>query len=270
VDDIYVYTDIMIRKFSGHEPPIWDTEVEVVDYAGIDPSYTEGGDRFVFTHLKWGRLLSGTWCVAKEKAYILNRDPSSSEDYQYEMIRQVDSLKTKLGIPNNRIGVDASAGGHFWSIGERGSLKGWHAVNFAGPATEMVVSAQYHMRAEDGEPIVAKDLFHNATSELCFVGRYFLETGMLRGLDPDMIREMVQRKYERKNRKIIVESKRDMKQRIGKSPDLWDSFNIGIHVIRIDTGAIAGGAAIAVEAKKERDAWERLEKDLTPESNWNT
>ena len=67
--------------------------------------------------MKWGKLISGKWAIALEKQYVLNRRAGSQEDFQYEMIQQIHDLARKLGIPNQWIGVDASAGGIFWSIG---------------------------------------------------------------------------------------------------------------------------------------------------------
>jgi hypothetical protein len=234
----------------------------------VDPSYTEGGDRFVFTHLKYGLINTGQWVIGVENQYTLNRRKESEEDYQYEMIEQIVALKNKLGITNENIGVDASAGGIFWSIGEKGPLTNWLAVPFHGAATDRAISAQHELRNEDGTLKTGKEVFANRSSELCFVGRYFLDAGQIRGITPDLASEMCQRKFERKNRKIIVESKREMKKRIGKSPDLWDSFSIGVDVIRERFGAIAGGEAIAIKQQNERNAWAFLKQKLTLTSNW--
>ena len=249
-DDCTVVSDILLARHGALDKPIWDGAPK--DIAGIDPSYTEGGDRFVFSHMKWGKLISGKWAIALEKQYVLNRRAGSQEDFQYEMIQQIHDLSMKLGIPNQWMGVDASAGGIFWSIGERELLRGWHAVSFAGAASDLPVSAQYAMRNEaTGKPQVGKELFHNMSSELCFVSRYFLECEQLKGITPDLAWEMTQRKYVRRTRKIIIESKTDMKKRIGKSPDLFDSFSVGLFVARKVFGAMAGSEAM--EEKKRRN-----------------
>jgi hypothetical protein len=266
VDDTHVFTEILIKKHSGLEKAFWEGDPHNI--AGVDPSYTEGGDRFVFTHLKYGLINTGQWVIGVENQYTLNRRKESEEDYQYEMIEQIVALKNKLGITNENIGVDASAGGIFWSIGEKGPLTNWLAVPFHGAATDRAISAQHELRNEDGTLKTGKEVFANRSSELCFVGRYFLDAGQVRGITPDLASEMCQRKFERKNRKIIVESKREMKKRIGKSPDLWDSFSIGVDVIRERFGAIAGGEAIAIKQQNERNAWAFLKQKLTLTSNW--
>jgi hypothetical protein len=266
-DDCTVVSDILLSRHGALDKPIWDGTPK--DIAGIDPSYTEGGDRFVFTHMKWGKLISGKWAIALEKQYVLNRRAGSQEDFQYEMIQQIHDLSIKLGIPNQWMGVDASAGGIFWSIGERELLRGWHAVSFAGAASDLPVSAQYALRNEaTGKPQVGKELFHNMSSELCFVSRYFLECEQLKGVTPDLAWEMTQRKYVRRTRKIIIESKTDMKKRIGKSPDLFDSFSVGLFVARKVFGAMAGSEAIEEKKRKNKESFKELKQRLTLRENW--
>lgn len=266
-DDCTIVSDILLARHGALDKPIWDGTPK--DIAGIDPSYTEGGDRFVFTHMKWGKLISGKWAIALEKQYVLNRRAGSQEDFQYEMIQQIHDLSIKLGIPNQWMGVDASAGGIFWSIGERELLRGWHAVSFAGAASDLPVSAQYAMRNEaTGKPQVGKELFHNMSSELCFVSRYFLECEQLKGVTPDLAWEMTQRKYVRRTRKIIIESKTDMKKRIGKSPDLFDSFSVGLFVARKVFGAMAGSEAIEEKKRLNKESFKQLKQRLTLRENW--
>jgi hypothetical protein len=266
-DDSTVVSDILLARHGALDKPIWDGTPK--DIAGVDPSYTEGGDRFVFSHIKYGKLISGKWAIALEKQYVLNRRAGSQEDFQYEMIQQIYDLARKLGIPNQWIGVDASAGGIFWSIGERELLTGWHAVSFAGAASDLPVSAQYAMRNEvTGKPQVGKELFHNMSSELCFVSRYFLECEQLKGITPDLAWEMTQRKYARRTRKIIIESKTDMKKRIGKSPDLFDSFSVGLFVARKVFGAMAGSEAIEEKKRLNKEGFKKLKQSLTLRTRW--
>ena len=105
-------------------------------------------------------------------------------------------------------------------------------------------------------------------SELCFVGRYFVENEQLKGVTPDLAWEMTQRKYVRRQRKIIIESKTDMKKRIGKSPDLFDSFAVGLFVVRKVFGAMAGSEAIAEIKQKNREGFKKIKQRLTLRSNW--
>lgn len=266
-DDSTIVSDVLLSRHGALDKPIWDGTPK--DFAGVDPSYTEGGDRFVFTHLKYGKIIGGQWAIGVEKQYVLNRKANSQEDFQYEMIGQIKGLSDELGIPTRSIGVDASAGGIFWSIGERESLRGWHAVSFAGAASDLPVSAQYALRNEDtGKPQVGKELFHNMSSELCFVARYFIECEQLKGVSADLAWEMTQRKYVRRTRKIMIESKTDMKKRIGKSPDLFDSFAVGLFVARKIFGAMAGSESISEKKRIDKEGFSNLKRSLTLRRNW--
>jgi hypothetical protein len=142
-------------------------------------------------------------------------------------------------------------------------------VSFAGAASDLPVSAQYAMRNEvTGKPQVGKELFHNMASELCFAARYFLECEQLKGISPDLAWEMTQRKYVRRTRKIIIESKTDMKKRIGKSPDLFDSFAVGLFVARKVFGAMAGSEAIEEKKRLNKETFKKLKQALTIKKNW--
>jgi hypothetical protein len=142
-------------------------------------------------------------------------------------------------------------------------------VSFAGAASDLPVSAQYAMRNEvTGKPQVGKELFHNMASELCFAARYFLECEQLKGITPDLAWEMTQRKYVRRTRKIIIESKTDMKKRIGKSPDLFDSFAVGLFVARKVFGAMAGSEAIEEKKRLNKETFKKLKQALTIKKNW--
>jgi len=105
-------------------------------------------------------------------------------------------------------------------------------------------------------------------SELCFVARYFLECEQLKGITPDLAWEMTQRKYARRTRKIIIESKTDMKKRIGKSPDLFDSFAVGLFVARKVFGAMAGSEAIAEKKRLNTESFKKLKQSLTLRRQW--
>jgi hypothetical protein len=105
-------------------------------------------------------------------------------------------------------------------------------------------------------------------SELCFAARYFLECEQLKGITPDLAWEMTQRKYVRRTRKIIIESKTDMKKRIGKSPDLFDSFAVGLFVARKVFGAMAGSEAIEEKKRINKETFKKLKQSLTLKTKW--
>lgn len=73
-------------------------------------------------------------------------------------------------------------------------------------------------------------------SELWYVGREFIRSGQLKGLQPDIVTEMVARTYEETGGVVRVESKDDMKLRTKKSPDIADSLFLTLHIARMRHG----------------------------------
>jgi hypothetical protein len=72
--------------------------------------------------------------------------------------------------------------------------------------------------------------------------------GQIRGLPEDLIEELCQRKWHPKNHSATcacVEEKADMKKRLGRSPDLADTFVILVEV------AILNGLLDVVEIRRD-------------------
>jgi hypothetical protein len=255
-DDTRVFTEVLIQKHHGTDPVEWVYGTKPHQIAGIDPNYTSGGDRFIFTHAEYGKALNGLWTLNIVHQYNLLRPKDrSEEEYAYVMIEEIVKLRDKLGIRNENMAVDASAGGLFWAIGERGPLKGWLNVDFAGSPSDKPLSAAEKLLNDEGEEVSPKELFVNRTTELMFALRYLLESNQLRGISPDLASEMVRRRFERRNKKLIIEGKKDYKKRMGKSPDLCDSVEIAFSLVRERYGAIAGGIAIEEQQERDREAW---------------
>jgi hypothetical protein len=75
----------------------------------------------------------------------------------------------------------------------------------------------------------------NRVTELWFGAKEFLQNGQLRGIGPDLAREMTSRNYDTRksgSMKVVVESKTDMKARIGRSPDVADAAFVMLDVVR--------------------------------------
>jgi hypothetical protein len=70
---------------------------------------------------------------------------------------------------------------------------------------------------------LCKEHYVKLVTEFWFSVRYTVEAGQLRGLTEETMEEFCQREWDRvKDDKIELETKNDMKERIGRSPDLAD------------------------------------------------
>ena len=95
-------------------------------------------------------------------------------------------------------------------------------------------------------PIKGSDKYTNRVTELWFSGVEYMRAGQLKGVVPDLAKEMTGRKYNTTGGgKVTVEPKRDYKLRLGRSPDLADAFFLGLDLARqklgIHAGSLVGG-----------------------------
>ena len=91
------------------------------------------------------------------------------------------------------------------------------------------------------------------------MGVEFLRAGQLKGINADLARELCSRKYSTMSGgKLVVEPKKDMKARMGKSPDLADAACLMLDLCRHRLGAYAG-AKLAVT---RGDGWQKIAKKL--------
>jgi hypothetical protein len=70
------------------------------------------------------------------------------------------------------------------------------------------------------------DKYVNRVTELWFMARLLIQTGICRGINPksNYYQQLIKRRYSRSGKKYQIEPKRDMKKRIGRSPDDADAF----------------------------------------------
>lgn len=273
VDVSRVLNAPLITKYKAAEkecdlPGYWAESP--IRLATIDPSYTEGGDKFMYFPSLWGqRADDGIWTLHYLDPIALNKaadfvDKKEEQDFHYKMIGAIKARISADGVDPKNMAVDASAGGLFWSMGEREGLRGWLPVDFGGAASELPVSYQENMMDAKGEPKKARELFANKVSELWYVFRHFLETNQIRGMHPDQIWEMCRRKKRDRAGKIMLESKRDMKARIHRSPDTADAGVLGLELVRQRYGAVAGGAAKIEHQRQKKAQWDAFLKKLDP------
>jgi hypothetical protein len=107
-------------------------------------------------------------------------------------------------------------------------------VQFGGKASDRRVSANSRLTGEE--------LYTNRVSELWFVGKEFLRTKQLSGITGDLAKEMCARRFDMvkgNGLRMRVETKVDLKARLGSSPDLADAAFITLDLARQRHGLVA-------------------------------
>jgi hypothetical protein len=91
----------------------------------------------------------------------------------------------------------------------------------------------------------ANERYADRVSELWYVGQEFLRNYQLKGVTPELAKELTARHYvtvkHSSGLRIRVESKADMASRTQKSPDVADAAMILVDLCRTRLGAIPGG-----------------------------
>jgi len=262
-----VYNDSEIVQSGATRKVDWAGTPTIV--AGLDPAFTNGGDRTILYTGKVGYASNGHYVFEFGSHYSINDDATNKAiPRTYQVVRQVRDLCKKLNIAPSNLTVDSTgAGAPFCDV-----LAGeWSAainrVSFGGVATNKKVSAN--------SKLVGSELYFNRVSELWFVGKEFMRTRQIFGISPDLAQEMTSRHYDLVkggSLKMKLEPKADFKARFGRSPDLADAAFLALEGARGIHGLIATDPPIEDEAsalrKRPRKSFVSLNDALiNPEVN---
>lgn len=225
----------------------WKREPEM--FTSLDPAFTAGGDRAVASFGKWGECTDGkTRLMLTEQVEIREDVTDTKTPFDFQIARQWMAMARERGIPPSNAAFDATgAGMSFGSIVSQIWSPQVFAMQFGGSPTDRVVSSS--------ESTPCSEVYFNRVAEIWFQGKEFVRSGQIRGITSRLASELTERKRVDKDRRARVESKRDMKLRMNKSPDHADSFLIMVDLIRERRGWVAGdyGSGMRHMAKDGQD-----------------
>lgn len=230
-----IYTEAEMIKSHAMEDVKFRGPTEII--AGVDPAFTNGGDRTVMYTLRVGYFENGQYGVKFEDYHQLNDDASNKAvPRTYQIVHQIIDKCKKLKIKPDNLAVDATgAGAPFCDVLAGEWSDQFLRVQFGGKPSDKRVSMNSQRTGEE--------LYVNRVSELWFVGKEFMRTQQLRGIGPDLAKELTSREYEltksTNNLKVKIETKPDLKARLGKSPDLADAAMVALDCARQRHGLVA-------------------------------
>lgn len=226
-----IYTETEIVKYGADRPCTTWVEPPVI-VAALDPGFVHGGDRAALAIGKSG-IAVNVDTQTKQKVfeltnlYVLDEDITNKSISKVEWVVQLTKEKLrehKVDVRN--FAIDATGGGEpFGALIAREIGLGFINIKFSGRGSDMPVSRNDNRKG--------CDRFFNMASELWYVGRELVRTGQLKGLKPDVVAELVSRTYQEKAGVVQIESKKDMRLRTKKSPDLADAALMCLHVARV-------------------------------------
>ena len=249
-----IYTEADLVRGPASTRAAFDGPVTRV--AGLDPSFTAGGDRTIVYFGTVGpcqgvmTLQFDDWVTIKEDAF------SKTMPRSQQIARAFIAECRKRGVLPRAVGVDATGGGGPFCdmLAVEWGTSEFYRVNFGGPATQRRVSAI------DSDP--ARDRYYNRMSEIWYVGKELLRSGQLRNIGPDLAKEMVGRNYETTkagNIKIKVESKVDYRSRTGHSPDIADAAFVLVDLCR-ERHSLSGNERFEVNKVRHNTFFEKLRR----------
>lgn len=232
----------MINKGRARDVAIWVGDYTII--AALDPSW-EGQDRCVLRFFHVGEVIEKVIALALKEVVIIKVKISSPEPLHYQICRMVKTECEQRNVPSRRFGLDTTGeGGGLASI----MVREWgevHMFEFGGLASTEPIS--------ETNPKPANKEYDRKVTELHFRFATSVTAGQIRELDVETANEFCQRRYEMKGNIISLETKKIMKSRLHRSPDLSDNAVIG-HALARKLGLL-GNALAATHSARSRDKW---------------
>lgn len=227
-----VLTREMCLKFKAMDDVVW-ASTGTTKIGALDAAY--GGDRCVGGHIEFGTEVGG-------KTVIYIHPPQVVPVRQGPNMAPEDSIAEWVKVYCERNSI--SPENFFHDSTGRGSLgtalaRIWSAqcnpVEFGGAPTERPVSLDmfiYDDKTRQRRLRTCREHYIKFVTELWFSVRYAIEAGQIRNLPEEVMEEGCMREWDKKNDKIELETKLDMKERVGRSPDLMDWLSICVEGAR--------------------------------------
>lgn len=267
-----VLSDQIITTFKCKEKAIW-TE-RFTKFACLDPAFTADGDKCVLQFGKRGMTeieaanedeekrvkivpRKRKWMIEYGEWMVVPIVADSGIPVDYQIVAFCKKECEARGIPPEEFATDSTGvGGGLASIFKRewGNI---YAVDFRGKPTDRPVS--------DTNPKPAYEEYDTRATELNFSVRQFAVAGSIRGLSSEACIDFCSRRTEYKNKKNRAEPKKEMKKRIGRSPDHGDVVAIGLDLCR-EKGAEPSLTPVTVNPESIRQALREAQDQFDPEN----
>jgi hypothetical protein len=232
-----VFTLQDCEKFGAYKPCIWSGG-EQTDIIGLDAAYSgEGGDRCALEWLRFGREVGGQNVIEFHKPEVIPVNVKMVEKPDVQIARWVMNYCVARGIPPENVYFDgrallALAFANVWSAAV-------NVIDFGGPATPRPVSNTHTIYDEKLKVSRLKrcdEHYVKFVTELWYAFAYILRGKQARNFDKDTADEGSKRRWmpakSGTGTLIEIETKKDMKLRTRRSPDLMDAHVTAIEGAR--------------------------------------
>lgn len=228
-----VITRKMCEQYGAFEDVVWDGAIPVKTFAGLDSAY--GGDRCALTKVELGTDLKGKQMLRVYPAVIVPILVNSPSIAEVQIAEFCKNYCQDNDIPPEHFGHDSTGRGSLGTFLAQAWSSSCVPVEFGGRPTKRPVSLDLSIiDQETGVKRLKRcdEHFIKWVTEAWFVIRMAIEAGQIKTLPEETMNEGCLREFEVVQDKYELESKRDMKERVGRSPDLFDSLAVAVEMAR--------------------------------------
>lgn len=211
---------------------VWDGKTTKI--AGLDAAY--GGDRCIAGHVEFGSVLDGKIIMLIHPPIQVPIRVGTGKEPEYQIAEFIKEYCIGNSIPAANFFHDSTGRGSLGTaLGKVWSTE-CNPVEFGGmPTTRSVSLDLYIWDQKDRKRRLKRcdEHYVKFVTELWFAVRYAIEAGQVRGLSEEVMEEGCMREWKTVNNdKKQLETKDDMKERVGRSPDLFDWLSICVEGAR--------------------------------------
>lgn len=225
----------LCRDHHAHDKAVWG-EVKRTKIYAIDPAYG-GGDRCVGGYIEFGKDLDGKQilCVRPPRVFQINLKLADSPEDQIASTLADDLNKYDIQPENCFYGAFGK-GTIGYAFARKFGAKSPVPIEEGGRPSKRPVRQDLRIWDEAKRELRLKrcdEHYSKKITELWFSTRYAIEAEQVRELPENVMEEGCAREYSMVGGNLIeVESKEDMKERLSRSPDLYDWFALAVEGAR--------------------------------------
>lgn len=230
-----IITVELCRQHHAHDRAVWKN-MEITKIYGLDPNYG-GEDRCVGGPIEFGEDLNGVQIIRVIMPKIYSVQPGQPEKPEDQIARQFKQHLDEYGIPPNNSFYDPYGKGTIgYAFSKVFKEDNPIPIDSGAPATSRPVRYDLFVWDEDTQERRLKrcdEHYSKFVTEAWFSARYVVESEQMREL-PEAVRDDgCLREYGVvAGNKFQVESKEDTRDRMGRSPDLFDWLTICVEGAR--------------------------------------
>ena len=252
------------------EDVVWKG-LKLTSLYSLDPAYG-GGDRCVGRRLDFGESVEGFQILRVSEPEIIPVYRSSKFEPEEQIATFIFSRLGQLSIEAQNCFYDSFGRGTLgFAFAKLFGARCPVPIDSGAQPTTRPVRFDLFVEEKDGRKRLKRcdEQYIKFITEMWFSVREIIDSEQLRNVDVETIREGCSRKFKKRDNKLEVEPKDEIKQRLGKSPDLMDNLAIGVEGARRLGFKIQKIGATVVKSNKpdwlekyQRDYQEMLDKRL--------